>query len=171
MTMALHEQSVGATGEWYTPRYISTALGCTFDVDVASPGQGVTPVGPGKGLHHQQQPAATLGWVRLDESEESIPRELARNGRMADDISLGRVWRELNDPSARSTPQTTVNALLYQLRVDGLGAFEHPNCRHRLAELSTEQLRELMAALIRTRPRFAPVTDELLIALDRIGRR
>jgi hypothetical protein len=79
------------------------------------------------------------------------------------------VWRELNDPSARPTPQTTVSALLYQLRVDGLGA--HPNCRHRLAELSTEQLRELMAALIRTRPRFAAVTDELLIALDRIGRR
>jgi hypothetical protein len=28
MTMALHEQSVGATSEWYTPRYIFTALGC-----------------------------------------------------------------------------------------------------------------------------------------------
>ena len=40
-----------------------------------------------------------------------------------------------------------------------------------LAELSTEQLRELMAALIRARPRCAAATDELLIALDRIGRR
>ena len=66
--MALHEQSVGATDEWYTPRYIFTALGCTFDVDVASPGQDVTPWIPAKDLHHQQQPAATLGWVRLDES-------------------------------------------------------------------------------------------------------
>jgi hypothetical protein len=99
------------------------------------------------------------------------PERLARLRRlMADDISLGRVWRELNDPGARPTPQTTVNALLYQLRMDGLGAFEHPNCRRRLAELSTEQLRELMAALIRVRRRCAAVTDELLIALDRIGR-
>src|SRR5262245_54193595 len=42
MTMALHEQSVGATSEWYTPRYIFTEPSCTFDVDVASPGQDVT---------------------------------------------------------------------------------------------------------------------------------
>jgi len=35
--MALHEQCVGATDEWYTPKYIFDALGCTFDVDVASP--------------------------------------------------------------------------------------------------------------------------------------
>jgi hypothetical protein len=40
--MALHEQCVGATDEWYTPPYIFEALGCTFDVDVASPGQHVT---------------------------------------------------------------------------------------------------------------------------------
>jgi hypothetical protein len=37
--MALHELSVGATDEWYTPRCIFTVLGCTFDVDVASPGR------------------------------------------------------------------------------------------------------------------------------------
>ena len=48
MTIALHEQSVGATSEWYTPRYIFTALGCNFDVDVASPGQDVTPWIPAK---------------------------------------------------------------------------------------------------------------------------
>ena len=102
---------------------------------------------------------------------EIDPERLARQRRlMADDISLDRVWRELNDSGARPIPQTTVNALLYQLRMDGLAAFEHPNCRRRLAELSTEQLRELMAALIRLRPNCAAVTDELLIALDRIGR-
>ena len=41
--MALHEQSVGATSEWYTPRYIFDALACKFDMDVASPGRAVTP--------------------------------------------------------------------------------------------------------------------------------
>lgn len=41
--MALHEQSVGATSEWYTPPHVFRALGCGFDTDVASPGQSVTP--------------------------------------------------------------------------------------------------------------------------------
>lgn len=41
--MALHEQSVGATDEWYTPAYVFEALGCRFDLDVASPGLGATP--------------------------------------------------------------------------------------------------------------------------------
>jgi len=41
--MALDEQSVGATDEWYTPPHVFQALGCRFDVDVASPGREVTP--------------------------------------------------------------------------------------------------------------------------------
>ncbi len=41
--MALHEQSVGATDEWYTPAYIFQALNCQFDMDVASPGADKTP--------------------------------------------------------------------------------------------------------------------------------
>lgn len=41
--MALHEQSIGATDEWYTPAYIFEGLGCSFDMDVASPGAQVTP--------------------------------------------------------------------------------------------------------------------------------
>lgn len=36
--MALHEQCVGATDEWYTPPHVFTALGCSFDLDVAHPG-------------------------------------------------------------------------------------------------------------------------------------
>lgn len=35
--MALHEQCVGATDEWYTPPHVFDALGCTFTMDVASP--------------------------------------------------------------------------------------------------------------------------------------
>lgn len=41
--MALHEQSVGATDEWYTPPHVFEALGSSFDIDVASPGRKVTP--------------------------------------------------------------------------------------------------------------------------------
>ena len=43
MLMALHEQSVGATDEWYTPPHVFNALGSAFDTDVASPGRSVTP--------------------------------------------------------------------------------------------------------------------------------
>lgn len=41
--MALHEQSIGATDEWFTPPYVFDALGCRFDLDAASPGQAITP--------------------------------------------------------------------------------------------------------------------------------
>jgi DNA N-6-adenine-methyltransferase (Dam) len=41
--MALHEQSVGASDEWYTPPYVFEAFDCTFDLDVASPGANATP--------------------------------------------------------------------------------------------------------------------------------
>lgn len=35
--MALHEQCVGATDEWYTPPHVFGALNCQFDMDVAAP--------------------------------------------------------------------------------------------------------------------------------------
>lgn len=41
--MSLHEQSVGKTDEWYTPPHVFKALGCEFDMDVASPGAAVVP--------------------------------------------------------------------------------------------------------------------------------
>jgi hypothetical protein len=46
--MALHEQCVGATDEWYTPPYVFDAMDCEFDLDVASPGRKVTPWVPAK---------------------------------------------------------------------------------------------------------------------------
>jgi hypothetical protein len=64
--------------------------------------------------------------------------------------------------------QSTFDALHYELRSWGLAALEHPNCRHRLVELSPEQLRALMVELIRIRSKFTLVTDELLIALDKM---
>lgn len=36
--MALHEQSAGASDEWYTPRHVFNAMGATFDLDVSHPG-------------------------------------------------------------------------------------------------------------------------------------
>lgn len=41
--MALHEQSVGKSDEWYTPKYVFDALGVRFHMDVASPGRDIVP--------------------------------------------------------------------------------------------------------------------------------
>lgn len=46
--MAIHEQSVGKTNEWYTPPHVFEALGTEFDMDVSSPGIMVTPWVPAR---------------------------------------------------------------------------------------------------------------------------
>ena len=66
--MALHEQSVGATDEWYTPPRVFDALGCSFDLDVASPGQEVTPGIPAHSFPHVPGPNRAMDRVCLDES-------------------------------------------------------------------------------------------------------
>lgn len=35
--MSIWEPCIGASDEWYTPRHVFDALGCTFDLDVAAP--------------------------------------------------------------------------------------------------------------------------------------
>lgn len=35
-----HWETVGASGDWYTPKYIFDALGVSFDLDVAAPKEG-----------------------------------------------------------------------------------------------------------------------------------
>jgi hypothetical protein len=65
---------------------------------------------------------------------------------------------------------TTVEAVMYELRSDGLAALNAPNCRRRLSELSREQFDEVIARLIKIRGRpYCPgITDELFLALDRM---
>lgn len=38
--MSKHENSIGESDEWYTPPDIFNALGCEFDLDPCSPGEG-----------------------------------------------------------------------------------------------------------------------------------
>jgi hypothetical protein len=102
--------------------------------------------------------------------DDLAPLQPPNSELLADEISLDRAWRELNDDGNQPAPQVTLDALIYELRMDGLAALEKPNCRRRLADLSDGQLRELIAALIRARTRCAAITDELLITLDEIRR-
>ena len=60
---------------------------------------------------------------------------------------------------------TTVEALMYELRTNGLAALAGPNCRRRLSELSQPQLLEVIGRLIKLRPRYPAITDQLLLRL------
>jgi hypothetical protein len=60
--MALHEQSVGATDEWYTPPRVFEALGYPFDLDVASPGPSVVPWIPASRHIGRDDDGLKLSW-------------------------------------------------------------------------------------------------------------
>jgi hypothetical protein len=71
--------------------------------------------------------------------------------------------REINTLSAA---RSTYDACLYGLREYGLPQLEKPRCRSRLADLSSEQIRELISALLRLRPKYqATICDELILKL------
>jgi hypothetical protein len=59
----------------------------------------------------------------------------------------------------------TLEALVYEPRTHGLAALEHPNCLRRLDDVSTTQLREVLARLIKLRPGHPAITDDLLLKL------
>jgi hypothetical protein len=88
-----------------------------------------------------------------------------------DTMSAGALWEALNDQrrlrSMRhgDAPQSTYDAALYELRTHGIAQLEKPNCRRRLGDLSTQQVRDLIAALIRLRPNYPAITDELILKL------
>jgi hypothetical protein len=69
-------------------------------------------------------------------------------------------------------PPSTVEALMVGLRDRGVTHLREPNCRPRLAAISTEQLREVITRLIycrKTYPERDPgITDELLLKLEEL---
>jgi len=50
--------------------------------------------------------------------------------------------------------ESTVETVVYELRTYGLAQLKKPNSQWRLGELSPEQLREVLARLIRLRPQY-----------------
>ena len=63
---------------------------------------------------------------------------------------------------------STVEAVMYELRTDGLGALQAPNCQSRITSLSKRQLAEVLRRLvtIRGRPYCPGITDELLLYIE-----
>ena len=67
--------------------------------------------------------------------------------------------------SAHGAVASTVEALMYELRTYGLAALAGANCRRRLSELSQAQLGEVIGRLMKLRPRYPAITDQLLFQL------
>ena len=83
-------------------------------------------------------------------------------------------WKRLDRaaPIARQArrweaPASTYEAALYALRTRGIAAFAEPRLRQRLAELSADQMRELVAALTRLRPQCPSISEALMSELGK----
>jgi transposase len=98
--------------------------------------------------------------------------ELRRLRAMMDDnISLERVWRELNRTPGRAA-SSTVEALMHSLRERGTAALEEPTTRRRLGELSKDQLAEVGDRLQRLKPEIARAwsANEIHTLVETYGR-
>src|SRR5262249_2592551 len=93
-------------------------------------------------------------------------------GRACYEIDLANWKRQQGEPppkpAIKHAPQATVEAVMYELRTDGVAALKAPNCRRRLGSLARAQFKEVIARLIKLRGRSycAGITDELFLALD-----
>jgi uncharacterized protein HemY len=102
-----------------------------------------------------------------DERQRRKPRDphLERLRKlMSSTVSLERAYHELNKPRDGAA-SSTVEALMYSLRERGAAALKEPPTQRRLAELSSAQVREVIGRLMRLRPRYRAITDELLYML------
>src|SRR5262249_26288549 len=67
--------------------------------------------------------------------------------------SVARERRREHGPKSTlhwlGTPQPTVEAVMYELRTDGVAALKESNCRRRLGDLSRDQFKEVIARLIK----------------------
>jgi hypothetical protein len=57
---------------------------------------------------------------------------------------------------------TTVEALMYSLRERGMAALAERQTQQRLSEMSTAQIKEVIARLVRLRLQYPKITDELI---------
>src|SRR5262245_57791397 len=91
--------------------------------------------------YHQERNGRTLV-VEIEPERLTRLREL-----MADDVTFERAWHEINHPTDRAAART-VEALMLGLREHGVAALAEPKTRRRLADLSSEQIRQILARLI-----------------------
>jgi hypothetical protein len=63
---------------------------------------------------------------------------------------------------------STIEALKYELRCFGIAQLKKPHTQARIAELSAEQMGDVIAALHRMQPEYPQISDELVRLLARV---
>ena len=68
----------------------------------------------------------------------------------------------------REAPASTYEAALYELSRYGVAQLGKPNCRRRIGDLSSPQIKELAAALRRMQKKYPhlAITDELVAKIE-----
>ena len=79
---------------------------------------------------------------------------MTAQGLMADSVSLGRAWHELNDPRNRPAPQATIEALMYSLR-RGIDKLAQPDTQRRLSAVAKHQLEAVCLRVQTFQPKIA----------------
>jgi hypothetical protein len=80
-------------------------------------------------------------------------------------LSLDTAWEQLNDPRRfERAAQSTVEALIFELREHGAAQLEKEGCRRRLGELSDEQLLEVIERLVALQSQHPKINDALIAA-------
>jgi hypothetical protein len=108
------------------------------------------------------EPVARLAW-----GEPNRGGCLGRSVRCNwEDMSLDALFARID--RARhfdGAPRSTLDALVLGLRTHGIAALENPSCLRRLENVSTAQLREMLARLIKLRPKYPLITDDVLLKI------
>jgi hypothetical protein len=110
--------------------------------------------------------AAAIAYGLVDATgQDAVQAVMAAAFAKVPPADLAEALEMLPQPRSDGAAGATVEALLFSMRERGKAALAKPDCRRRLADLSTAQVRRVIARLMRLRPRYPAVTDELLFLL------
>jgi hypothetical protein len=115
-------------------------------------------------------PCPNPGFCRLcreaDRTQAAQPKHDAGLPANWHEMSVGALWNRLNTPRRwLGAPRPTYDAALFERREYGITQLAKPNCQRRLAMLSPKQLEDMITALLRLRPRYQTITNELIATL------
>jgi hypothetical protein len=80
-------------------------------------------------------------------------------------MSIGSLWGRLNSSRWQGAPDVTYEAALHELRARGIAQLAKQNCLRRLGDLSSDQVDDLITALIGLQPKHPSITDEMILKL------
>lgn len=108
-----------------------------------------------------QNLAVATGLVE-DIGEDNVQQIMARAFRRC---GVHHDVHQPEQPFHRRAPESTLEALMLDLRQRGAAALTERDSLRRLDELSRQQVREIITRLIKLRPRYPKISDELLFKL------